>query len=473
MATIKEIKIQNLLLDVDNYRIGHQAGQPQSIKAIIEEQGPKLVNLAKDIIKNGLSPIELLLVTPSPDNPNIYIVIEGSRRVTAIKLINNPTLAAGTELEEDFKKLAIKSHPNLPDIVNCVIVPMKADGKVWIRRRHDRNLKGAGLEEWSSIANDRADADAGKPAPAKDVREFILNNAGLPDEIKKIIAGPKFNNTNLTRLLGTSYIRKQLEIEKGNGTIFSTADQIWVLQILGEILSIIATKKLNGKDWSEADIDQKQQRIDFFDALTDKYPKPSKKVVAWEVNGSQEVKHPKPKSPKTKPTPLLKPTPSSHDRDFVIPKDFTLILPDGKTNNIFHELRRLPLEGKDKFPNAVAVLLRVFIENSITHFIEQKGITLKPKMAKGGLPKTDAKGNVLYEDTLNDKIKIVIGYLETNKLVKHKELDTVKKALATPFSILSVATLNGYVHNPDINPKPIELKLTWDDLKNFICKLWI
>ena len=45
------IKIQNLMLDVDNYRIGHQDGQPQVIKAIIEEQEGKLVTLAKDIVK--------------------------------------------------------------------------------------------------------------------------------------------------------------------------------------------------------------------------------------------------------------------------------------------------------------------------------------------------------------------------------------------------------------------------------------
>lgn len=471
MATIKEIKIQNLLLDVDNYRIGHQEGQPQAIKAIIEEQGPKLVALAKDIIKNGLSPIELLLVAPTKENPNVYVVIEGSRRVSSIKLINNPALAAGTELEDEFKKLNVKPHGNLPESANCVIVPAKLDGKVWIRRRHDRNLKGAGLEEWSSIANDRADADAGKPAPAKDVREFVLSNSNLPDDIKSIIAGPKFNNTNLTRLLGTAYITQQLEIEKKDSTIVSTASPQWVLQILSEILNIIASKKLDGNDWSEADIDKKMQRIAFFDNLVKKYPKPTKKVAEWGVNSTQVVKLPKPSSPKPAPSP--KPTPNSDNREYLIPKTFSLTLPDGKTNNIYHELRRLPLEGKDKFPNAAAVLLRVFIENSVSHYIDKNNVPLKVKKDKSGNPNKDNKGNILYEDSLNEKIRAVIQYLEANNLVKPKELDTVKKELGIQFSILSVSTLNAYVHNPSINPKPLELKLTWDDLTNFIQKLWM
>lgn len=94
------IKIPNLMLDVDNYRIEHQDGQPQVIKAIIEEQDGKLVTLAKDIVKHGLSPIEPLLVMPANNSKTQFVVIEGNRRVTSIKLVENLTwqLARVTKL---------------------------------------------------------------------------------------------------------------------------------------------------------------------------------------------------------------------------------------------------------------------------------------------------------------------------------------------------------------------------------------
>ena len=185
------IKIQNLMLDVDNYRIGHQDGQPQVIKAIIEEQDGKLVILAKDIVKHGLSPIEPLLVMPANNSTTQLVVIEGNRRITSIKLVENPDLAIDTSDESHFRKLNAQARENLPQAVNCVVVATKEEGKLWIRRRHDNALGGAGIEKWSSTANERTDADSGKYAPAKDIREFVIANSKLSDEVKKIINSPK------------------------------------------------------------------------------------------------------------------------------------------------------------------------------------------------------------------------------------------------------------------------------------------
>ena len=464
MFQLKEIKIQNLILDVDNYRIGHQDGQPQAIKAIIEEQDGKLIALAKDIIKNGLSPIESLLVMPAKNSNTQYVVIEGNRRVTSIKLVENPELAVGTNNEIEFRKLNSKSHEKLPKEVNCVVVDSKEAGKLWIRRRHDNALGGAGIEKWSSTANERADADSGKFAPAKEVREFVVANSNLSDDVKKIINSPKFNNTNLTRLIGTKYIKELLGFENQDKKLVSTADPQWLLQVLSEILEIIATKEHNGKVFSESDIDKLEQRKDFFDELVKKHPKPNSKKTVWGVNGDEVVKSKsQPKPPLPKPT---KPNPDSANRMVLIPKSFGLVIPDGKANNIYHELRKLPLEGNDIYPNSAGVLLRVFIEFSIDRYINENTITLQVKFNDKNT------GRPVFKDSLNEKITAVIQYMESNNIVRSKELDSIKKELAKQFSILSVATLNAYVHNPSINPKPLELKMTWDDIKDFITKLW-
>lgn len=51
----KEIRVTDLQFDTTNYRTGKQNDQRDAIRALIEEQKNKLVNLAKDIMENGLS----------------------------------------------------------------------------------------------------------------------------------------------------------------------------------------------------------------------------------------------------------------------------------------------------------------------------------------------------------------------------------------------------------------------------------
>ena len=58
---------------------------------MIEDQGDKLYSLVDDIVNNGLSPVDLIIVTPNEDS-NKYVVLEGNRRITSLKLLNNLTL---------------------------------------------------------------------------------------------------------------------------------------------------------------------------------------------------------------------------------------------------------------------------------------------------------------------------------------------------------------------------------------------
>lgn len=462
MVQLKTIKIQNLMLDVDNYRIGHQEGQPQSIRAIIEEQEDRLRVLAEDIIANGLSPIELFMVMPVKDLKNRYSVIEGNRRTTAIKLILNPDLAAGTILEKQFKKLHDAHANEVPQEIDCVVVPSKKDGLTWIQRRHDRALKGAGIEDWSSTARDRADAELGKFVPAKDVREFVLSNAKLAPELQKKIGSSKFNNTNLTRILGTSYIRGVLGFKTDKKTLTSTASPAWLLQILTDIVVAIASEEFDGKKFSESTIDKVEQREEFIDKLVKKHPKPSKVVNSWIIRADQKISPTNDTSTPSKPG-VTKPTPSSADRKHLIPRDCTLKIPAGKSNNIYHELKKLPIEGNTIYPNAVAVLFRVFIEFGVENYIKNNAISL-PKVTKNG--KTHLK------DTLSDKLSAVMDFMTTNNVMNKKELKPIRDAMSKTSSPISTESLNAYVHNASFNPKPLELKTSWDDMQAFISKLW-
>lgn len=444
------------MLDLENYRVGYQDGQPQAIRAIIEEQGDKLKVLARDIIANGLSPIELFMVMPFQNSKIQYVVIEGNRRITAIKLVLNPDLAKGTILENSFKQMSAEHAHSIPKEIECFVVPNKKNGLRWIQRRHDRGLKGAGVEDWSSVARDRADADLGKPTPAKNVREFVLANAQFPDDLRKKISVSKFNNTNLTRILGTAYVRKTLGLENDDNTLISSCKPEWLLKILTDIIVVIASEEFDGKPFSEASIDKKEQRIEFIEKLVQKYPRPTKQVNPWTINANQKVHQTKsaqsPSSPKD-----IRTTPSSDNRKTLIPKTCKIKLLDGKCNDIYHELRRLHV---DRVPNAVAVLLRVFLEFSVDTYIKARSISLP----------TDRNGKI--KDYLVNKLEAVKNFMVQNQVMTAKELKCVQMAISDKDSLFSTETLNAYVHNPTINPKASELKLTWNDFQNFFEKLW-
>src|SRR5258707_14877659 len=61
MPEIK-LKIEDLILDHDNPRISHAAGQQEALQKIVNDQRTKLVKLAQSIAQHGLNPMDRFLV---------------------------------------------------------------------------------------------------------------------------------------------------------------------------------------------------------------------------------------------------------------------------------------------------------------------------------------------------------------------------------------------------------------------------
>lgn len=109
---IRTIKLTSLFVNTENYRFEPLSSQKEAIDKMIEDQGDKLYSLVDDIVTNGLSPVDLIIVTPNEDS-NKYVVLEGNRRITSLKLLNNPTLIDDkySPLRKKFQKLQ-KEKPN-------------------------------------------------------------------------------------------------------------------------------------------------------------------------------------------------------------------------------------------------------------------------------------------------------------------------------------------------------------------------
>jgi len=112
------ISIGRLLLDTQNPRHEPVRTQREAILSLIATERQKLVVLANDIIDHGISPIDLLLVIEK-DEKN-YTVVEGNRRLAAMRMIANPDLAEGTVIESQMRRVAALG--DAPKSVECAVV---------------------------------------------------------------------------------------------------------------------------------------------------------------------------------------------------------------------------------------------------------------------------------------------------------------------------------------------------------------
>lgn len=109
-----------------------------------------IVNLAKDIIKFGLSPLEPLAVIKKGSNS--FYVPEGNRRLCAIQLLNDPQKAPAA-LRSKFQKLSDDFEP--VGELFCVEFPDRNSVQVWIDRLHGGRDEGRGRSQWDAAVKTR------------------------------------------------------------------------------------------------------------------------------------------------------------------------------------------------------------------------------------------------------------------------------------------------------------------------------
>ena len=110
---VKLIPINLLVVNPKNPRFNPVESEPEAILKIVKDQADKLINLASDIINEGLNPSDLPIVTPLIEEGgegDRFLTQEGNRRVATLKLLNAPTLAdkASKTFQKKLKPLADK-----------------------------------------------------------------------------------------------------------------------------------------------------------------------------------------------------------------------------------------------------------------------------------------------------------------------------------------------------------------------------
>lgn len=442
------VMLAALLLDPENARLGEtQQTQQQVYAKLAAQQGKSLVALARDIVENGLDPTTLIAVVPTDDRRRRYKVMEGNRRVLALKALETPSivgnaLAAGEQ--KAFAALAAKYQEHPVEDVPAVIFDTEEEARHWIKLRHTGANEGAGLVAWDSNEINRWEDRHGGTGKGR-------NPAGQALDFYERITGRKPASglaTNLGRIVRNPDCRRSLGLELVKGELVAHYPAGEIRKGLEKIVSDLESHAIRVKDIYDA-ADQRNYVKKF---KPSQLPDPSKKLktpVALAELRATGRSRPAP-LPAQKPR-VKKRTPPP--RTTVIPATCKINPTNPKLNTLYNELLQLDVNS---YPNAAAILLRVFVEQSVEHYLDQNP-AVRPARQSRPL-------------TLADKLKLVATDLEKKGLIPNALRKVIERIAGAQGSVMSASTnaFNQYVHNYFAYAKPQEIFSSWDELQPFM-----
>ncbi len=218
------IRPADLLIDEENPRLSEpNAGQHEAQRALAQHLGKKLTALAVDIVNYGLNPSDLPIVMPHASNPSRYVVLEGNRRLAALRALENPESLADAisgDVLTKIRKLSKEYQKNPIDEVTCTVVKVREEARHWVELKHTGLNDGAGLFPWGSDEIARWLARLGKPPqPHTQALDFLQKRGDLTPELRRRVPA-----TSLKRLIETPEVREKLGLELQNGTLYLLAD---------------------------------------------------------------------------------------------------------------------------------------------------------------------------------------------------------------------------------------------------------
>ena len=430
----EEIPLVNLDLDRDNPRHGPVVDSSEAISRLILDQRERLVRIAVDIHEHGLSPAMLFIVTPSTDGR--FTVLEGNRRLAALRILDDPNLLPDELRSPAFSKAAAEPGGR-PTAVMCAVVPNRDEARLWLDRIHSGQLGGIGTIPWSSVAKYRFDPkplSRGHTANAINVLDWLRLRLDPDDPERTVLDTVEGNSvTNLGRLAGDPHVRRLIGFDFDSGTVAPNDEASAVIRRLLIIINDLAngttvtdlkkkrdrfrhvTKLLEDDVYESPDSDQLEDQDDQEDATNDSSDTSSSTADAA---GAED------KSGKRKPSQT-----AAHPFDKI------------EIKALHPRIQQLVVEtiklNAEKFPNSIAVLLRAIVELSVTEYLVCRGIT-------------PSRGQKL--STRIRKAMELLGIPNDDPAFQ-----PLVTKLNEQHSIISVPNLHQYVHNPNAVPGKSDL----------------
>lgn len=415
---VETIDINNIIVNNENARHGKLETEKDAILWLLNNNSNRLEALAKDIAKEGKL-YERPLVKKENDK---YIVYDGNRRVTCLKLLNNPYYIGDTTLSSFFETLK-NNNANIPNEIECDVSNDIQYINELVERRHVGGDTGKGQLKWNREQKENHLILTGQ----KKVLDFTVF---LQDEMKKeglLAETETLEHSLIKRLFSSNVFRKKIGFILEDEKVVYIIDRIDVLKILLKIHNDMA----EGKEtlhtlWSNNDKERYLNQLDKEGILPQtpkENSKPSQNSKASANNPRKKVSFP-----------------SIIDTDFPI---------DAKTNEeikikaIWDEMEyRLKCTSH---PYSLGVMMRVLLELTTDYC----------------LPKTNSSKT--KDAHLHQKMMDIICFFESEKIFNKNEANSLKG-----IANVDISRLHAYVHNLNAHPTTQELISMWGKYKKYI-----
>jgi len=445
----RSLLLASLRINRANDRHGELENETAAIAWLFNNREQHMKNLAKDIAETG----EVYAPPLVAQDGSEFTVFDGNRRVTCLKLLDDPRKAPSVELQKYFAQLKAKWVGAFTGKIQCQVETDRDRIDNILFRRHTGTQSGVGQSTW----DDR-------------MKATFVNRTGkggsvnVAEEIERLLSGKgflpsrrKLPRSTMNRLLSSESFRNRVGVTVAKGSFAYTHQEDIVLSALRRIADDLARRVVVlGDIW---DIDGKRSYLDRLEKeglLPTAVHRISKSIGATAPNpkaGQRDVAShaAQPANASQSGSPSIQgPAQKPIIRETLIPRtDFGLPWPGRLQRHraIWEELQHhLILE---EHPNAIAVLFRVLLELSVENYIIQAAVVIHEN---DKLAMRVAK----VADDLLAKSKITAKYAGEIKKFQHAD------------KIISADTFNRYVHSPDFAPSTQHLTALWDSLAALI-----
>lgn len=429
--TITE-KVTNLLLDESNIRIDIDSpSQDAIIQDLFLNEGA--MQIVESILLNGFFNNELPVVLKQEGK---HIVLEGNRRIAALKAILNPKLTPTYEAK--IKQLINGQDTSVLREVEVKVTPSRDEASRLISsihtiqsRRPWRPLRQAYFYYAQLEEGKRKVEDLILEYPNVDIPRFvrmwemhkIAQSIKYDEAIQNEVNSRKFKISTLERLYDKDQFRDKFGVTFDKyGRVAVKSDMAEFKSSLKQVVEDIVSGEIDSRK-----INKESQLDDYLNKLG------TPKKTAGEAPKTSDDFEPVPPVKKAS-------TPKA-----LIPKSIQTTLGAVGVEKRLSELQKMPYRN---YPNAAHDLLRSLLECSLKAYCSKQGITLTPKQPGG-------------YTFLPDALKATKKHLEDNKI--RKDLVQVINKVISKGEIFSTKDyLDAINHNHNIFSSGDDVKEAWD-----------
>lgn len=519
----RKVDVMKLRLDPRNVRLELADEAPESDIVNDLFVNEKAFSLVEGIVKVGLLTHEVPIVLKR--DKHLYVV-EGNRRIAALKAIQNPYLAPshlarinklleGFTLRDSLRRIDVKEAPSQDDADQLIAALHTGNQRVaWSPSRQAAFFQaqldgGRSVEELFSLY------------PTVDVKKFvarsqILNlfrNVDYADPtFKDFIRGRRFPVSTLARLYDNDKFLDLVGIQVNNadGTVQLNTGPIRFAKIAETIVSGITskdpevrldTRTLNStksdtyrnlmdslRDIMNEDVEEEPDSAEPIgtsptDGTTSSFSGPGTQHsgTGQRSTGSKPEDSGAPPSEQSPQASTISSGESSETPSGAKPKrqsryletdEFTVAAAYPRAiHQIFGELSTLNV---DKFPNATLDLIRTFLEKTIKAFAISKGEDIRASLNSGLGASAHAAGNAGGSGTvvrfvqLGECLLWLEKYFQSNGSTSLKQVVVKVRSGKVADYTSSVDHMNAINHNHDVFATPSDVRECWSVMQSIL-----